>query len=84
MSKPLTVERYREGVSVNVMKVTGLTDKELSELNSMEYREMIDTFLTILDQRNPNLGSCWHNGYGVYTVWINNGAVYAEIGKSCD
>lgn len=84
MSKPLTVEKYREGVSVNVMKVTGFSEQELSELNSMEYREMIDTFLDILDQRNPKLGTCWHNGYGVFTVWINNWSVYAEIGKSCD
>ena len=84
MSKPLTVEKYREGVSVIVLKVTGFSEPERSELNSMEYREMIDTFLDILDQRNPKLGTCWHNGYGVFTVWINNGSVYAEIGKSCD
>ena len=84
MSKPLTVEKYREGVSVNVMKVTGLSEQELSELNSMEYREMIDTFLDILDKRNPKLGTCWHNGYGVLNVWIDEGIVYVEIGASAD
>ena len=66
------------------MKVSGFTEKELSELNSMDYREMKETVLTMLDFRNNGKGTCWHNGYGVYQMWIRDGAVYVEIGNSCD
>jgi hypothetical protein len=80
----LKVEPVVENIGTRVMKITGWTDNELSELNSMEYREMIDKILEILDVRNLNMGTCWHNGYGVYTAWISGSTVFVEIGNSCD
>lgn len=82
--KALDVSEFRVNTATRVMKINGFSEKEMSELNSMDYREMKETVLSALDQRNNGIGSVWHNGYGVYTVWINNGTVYAEIGNSCD
>ena len=66
------------------MKITGLTERELDELNSMDYREMISTMVRILDSRNNKQGTCWAQGYGIYQMWIRNGAVFLEVGVSCD
>ena len=81
---PLKIETHCRNIGTQTMKVTGFTEPELSELNSMDYREMKDKVLDILDSRNGNTGTCWHNGYGVYSMWINNGAVFVEIGNTCD
>lgn len=82
--KPLKIETHFHGFGSKTMKVSGFTESELSELTSMEYREMIDTVLDILDRRNGNIGTCWHNGYGVLNMWVNAGCVYVEIGASAD
>lgn len=84
MAMPLKVENDYHLVGSTIMKVTGFDDRELSELNSMDYREMIETVLNALDERNNGLGSCWQNGYGVYTMWITDKSVMVEIGNSCD
>ena len=84
MSK-LTIESPRQMIiGTQVKKITGFTDEEISELNSMDYREMKETVLNILDERNGNIGTCWACGNGVYQMWINDGAVFVEIGSSCD
>lgn len=66
------------------MEVHGFTESELSELNSMDYNEMKETVLNTLDEYCDGIGTRWHNGYGVYNMWIKDGAVFVEIGKSCD
>ena len=80
----LTIETAYKNTDTDTMKITGFTEQELSELNSMSYRDMIDTVLGILDNRNGCIGSCWKCGYGVLQMWISNGAVFVEIGNSCD
>jgi hypothetical protein len=70
MANPLKVEQFYSTRSTNTMKITGFTYKELSELNSMDYREMKETVLDMLDDRNGGLGSCWHNGYYVFSMWV--------------
>ena len=84
MPKPLNTQKIRGSCGTNMLKVTGFSEKELSELTSMDYREMIDTVLDMLDRRNNLLGTCLHNGYGVYTVWISGDTVNIEYGKTCD
>ena len=81
---PLQIETAYKNSGTDTMKVTGFTEQELSELNSMDYRDMIDTVLEILDTRNNGIGSSWKCGYGVLLMWISNGAVFVEIGNSCD
>lgn len=81
---PLKIETYQEDSRSRIMKITGLTEPELSELNSMDYREMIEKMVEILDARNGNRGTCWANGYGIYQMWIRDGAVFMEVGASCD
>lgn len=85
----LHVEMVRTGSSTNLWKVEGLTNKELDELNSMEYRDMKDKILDIVssrkhDYREKDIATACACGYGVYNVYIMNGAVYIETGKSCD
>ena len=80
----LKVETDRYGMGVNVMKVSGFTNQELKELGSMEQGEMEESVLNMLDKRNGNTGTCWKRGYGVYRMWMHGGAVYVEIGSSCD
>lgn len=80
----LTIETFREGLGVRCLKLTGFTPEELSELNSMDYREMKEKILEIADDRNDGIGTCWARGYGVYNAWIRDNAVYVEVGNSCD
>ena len=78
------VELHYKNNSTDTMKVTGFTERELSELNSMTYHEMKESVLDVLDRCNDGLGSRWKCGYGVYQMWISNGAVFVEIGNSCE
>lgn len=80
----LNIETKYINSGTKVMKITGFSEAELSELNSMDYRDMIDKVLDMLDSRNNGIGTAWHNGYGVYQMWVSNGAVMVEIGTSCD
>lgn len=80
----LQIEDYRRNIATTVKKITGFSTKELSELNSMDYREMKECVLNTLDRRNNGIGSVWHNGYMVFTAWIRDGAVFLEVGNNCD
>lgn len=80
----LTIEDFRKCIGTDTKKITGFTEKELSELNSMDYREMKEKIVEILDSRNGNIGTCWYCGYGIYNAWIRDGAVFVEIGNTCD
>lgn len=84
MREPLKIKKSYSKIGTDIMEVTGFTDKELSELSSMDYREMKETVLDMLDRLNGNTGTCWHNGYGVYQMWIRGNAVFVEIGNTCD
>ena len=84
MPNPLRIETHFNSYSTRTVRITGFTEEELSELNSMDYREMKETVLDMLDDRNCGQGTVWHNGYGVYGMWIRDGAVFVEIGTSCD
>ena len=83
-NKPLTVTEIYRGHATRTMKIEGFSEKEISELNSMDYREMKDAILDALSFRNDGLGNIWFCGYGVYMVWLRDGAAFAEIGNSCD
>lgn len=80
----LNITTAQEDNRSRVMKITGLTEDELYELNEMDYREMIKKMVKILDERNGKIGTCWANGYGIFQMWIRGGAVYMEVGASCD
>lgn len=80
----LKIEDFRKGLGIDTKKITGFTEKELSELNSMDYREMKEKIVEILDSRNGDIGTCWHCGYGIYNAWIRDGAVFVEVGNTCD
>ena len=64
--------------------VTGFTDAEISELQSMELHEAEDRVLEMLDERNGNTGTCWKCGYGVYGFALGTKGCTFRIGTSCD
>ena len=80
----LTVEKQNQYGGLQTMRIGGFHDGELSELKSMEHHEAKDKLLEMLNSRNGNLGTCWHNGYGVYGLWFDNEYAYLNIGTSCD
>lgn len=77
----IKVETFRSGLGVDCMKLTGFSERELSELNSMDYREMKSTIIAVLDNRNNGLGTQWAEKRSLYNAWIREGAVFVEIGK---
>lgn len=84
----LHIEKVYSGGSTDTWEITGLTDAELSELNSMDFREMKQKALDIADTREhdhpvKNLGTVWHNGYGVYNTYIRGKVLCVEVGKNC-
>lgn len=85
--KALEVSQFYEGVSARIMKIDGLSAEELDELNSMDYREMKEKILEMLDARNMGIGTVWACGYGVYSVFMNQQhpmSLFVEIGRGCD
>ena len=85
----LHIKKDRVGFGVDLWKIEGLTKQDLDELNSMEYREMKNKILDIIDSRphdhwNKALGTSWYCGNGVFNAYIKDGSVYLEVGKSCD
>lgn len=80
----LTIEKQQQYGGLQTMRIGGFDDGELNELKSMEHYEAKDKLLEMLDSRNGNIGTCWHNGYGVYGLWFDNEYAYLNIGTSCD
>jgi hypothetical protein len=80
----LTIEKQQQYGGLQTMRIGGFDDGELNELKSMEHHEAKDKLLEMLNSRNGNIGTCWHNGYGVYGLWFDNEYAYLNIGTSCD
>lgn len=80
----LVIENIQASNSLNTMRISNFNDGELDELKSMEHHEASEKLLDMLDNRNGGIGTCWHNGNGVYGVWFDNEFAYISIGKSCD
>lgn len=80
----LKIEKLSSGGGRDTMKVSGFRDGELRELRSMEHREATEKLIEMIDARNGNLGTCWAQGYGIYSVWFDNEFAYVNIGNSCD
>ena len=60
----LKTEQIQKG-SMVAIKVTGFTDKELSELNSMDYREMKQKIAEALNLKQTIINA-WVNGKSVF------------------
>ena len=76
MTAQLTIEHLQRG-SLSVRKITGFTEKQLSELNSMDFREMKQTI-------QERLTASRQIPYGVFIInaWISGDAVFIETGVS--
>lgn len=85
--KPLKISTFYEGVATRTMKLDGLSVEELNELASMDYREMKEKIIEILNARNMGTGTRWACGYGLYSAFYNHAhpmSIFVEIGKNCD
>ena len=60
-----------------VRKITGYTEKELSELNSMDYRDMKAKIMESLVSRR-----LIPYGTFILSAWVTDGAVFIETGVS--
>lgn len=78
---PLTIETKR-GAFGNTHTVTGFTVEELERLRKM--KDPIDEVVSILDERNGRIGTCWECGYGIYGMSIGKESVCITTGSSCD
>lgn len=70
----LKIEHIKRG-SLSVHKITGFTDKEISELNSMDYREMKHIIMDALVSRR-----LIPYGLFILNAWIDGNAAYIETG----
>ena len=87
MREPLQISLFRNGLGVKTMKVKGFTEQEVVAFSLLPMEERIDAVLKQLDERNGNTGTCWHNGNGVYSVYVLHSyptSVLVEIGSGCD
>jgi len=80
---PLKIESI-PGPCLTEKRVTGFTDEEANELNSMDVREAKAKIIEMLNVRNGNIGDCWAYGYGIYRFWMCGGTATFMIGASCD
>ena len=72
----LKIEQIKRG-SLSVRKITGYTEKELSELNSMDYRDMKAKIMESLVSRR-----LIPYGTFILSAWVTDGAVFIETGVS--
>ena len=80
----LTIEKQPCTNALETMRIGGFSDRELSELKSMEHNEAKMKLLDMLDVRNGGIGTTWMCGYGVYGLWFDNEYAYLNVGRSCD
>lgn len=66
------------------MMIDGFTDAELKEFKKMDNSAAGEKLLRVIDERNYNIATCWHNGNGIYGIWFDNECAYVNIGDSCD
>lgn len=84
MNNKLEIHESNRSCGSRTMRITGFNREELIEFKLMTYQEMEKDVLDALDIRNNGLGTQWHNGYGVYQMWIAGDSVFVDIGDSCD
>ena len=87
----LKIEVDRDTFLTDHWRVTGFSNDEMQELYELKQHSSWDTlrnrFVDILDAHNPNQGTCWACGYGIYSIRFNNhfqNSVFVETGSSCD
>ena len=81
----LTIETLSSNSrAMETKKISGFTSEELYSLKRKSHDEAKQQLLDMLDERNSKIGTCWHNGPGIFGVWFDNEAAYINIGKSCD
>ena len=80
----LEIKKSSYGSGMDMLRITGFGDGELSELKSMSHEEAGEKLIEILTSRNDGIGTAYACGYGIYGVWFDNDSAYMNVGSSCD
>lgn len=83
----LKIEQVETDRFFNLMQVSGFTEEDMENLNSLDRNAMEAAALEMIDRRNGGIGSCWKRGYGVYGFFPHprmKGTLMFRIGNSCD
>lgn len=85
---PLKIENEPYSLGMVRKIVTGFSDEEIEEINKMYFDDdkegAQERALEIIDKRNNNIGTCWHNGYGIYGFSLKTNGCTFIVGNSCD
>ena len=82
--EPLIIQTQSVSNMFSNMLITGFEQEELDALKNMDTGTAKEIVLSMLDERNFGIGTCWKCGYGIYGFIIGNGCVNITIGNSCD
>lgn len=80
----LTIEKLPCSRAMDTMRISGFSDGEFQALKRMKNEDAYENLLNMLDERNNNIATCWHNGEGIFGLWFDNEYAYLNVGRSCD
>ena len=79
---PLTIEIYTDNIRTVCYKISGFSEKEISELNSMDYREMKSVINAAVRHWADNVPACFvPNAEKILSAWTRDDAVFVEVRK---
>lgn len=91
MSEKLHIQREYANPGMNTYSIEGLSVEEMKKILYAPTWEQQRTILAeLLDehendyQSGHSLGTCWHNGYGIYDIRHVGGHLFVNVGNSCD
>ena len=87
----LHIEKTCSSCGMDTFLINGLSVAEMNKILDPDLTggEQRDVLAEILDKhtndyRNGNLGSCWRQGYGIYSIRHFGGHLIVDVGNSCD
>jgi len=87
----LHIEKTYSSCGMDTFLINGLSVAEMNKildpnLNGGEQRDVLAEILDKHDNdyRSGNLGTCWRQGYGIYSIRHFGGHLLVDVGNSCD
>ena len=81
MEDTMKIERISKDRHFTTLCISGLSVEEMHQILDVSH----DALGEIM--KNHGYGdtyTCWHNGYGIYSIRHVGGHLFVEIGNSCD
>lgn len=83
MRMALRISKERNLYGQTLHWIVGFTPKELDELQSMEYGDLKDCVVRLLDERMEGQGTYWLHACWIYSIQFDKDAVVVRTGISC-